>query len=267
MGPYEFQLLGALTTFWIFSYVIRNTLFRKNKKKASWVYAAIILTILSPILSGIGGANEGSFNINDALVQVIAGFIYIVIFTIYSLVGSKNVDSTDFEEKHMGIVERTFLIVISVIVYGVLIFSVVVSINRVLTSEQLFNFGSTTDNNVESQEIVRGLLEIVEETNKTVPRMADKATRLDKMYLSGYDLIDVNWAYTIIDYDSPMRSYDFGKINTDMISRICSTEDYKFDFDSGISFNYVYHDNNGNEINRVRVDKKICKNQLNSAPL
>lgn len=259
------ELLGALTSWWVFSYVIRNTVFRNNKKKNTWIYSAVILIIVAPVMSGIGDADGGVFSIEAALLQIFVGLFYIVVFIIYSLIGNSTVESTDFGNDHKEMGGRIFLVVTSVIVYGLFASTAFLSVREIQTNKNLFDFNLTANNISESQEAVRALLEFVEETNKTTPSMLDKSTRLDKVYLSGYDLMDMNWRYTIIDYDSPMRSYNFDKINADMISRICSIEDYKFIFEGGVSYNYVYHDNSGSEINRVRVDKKICKNQLNSA--
>jgi len=260
MGAYEWQLFGALTSFWVFSYVIRNTIFRNNKKRSSWIYTAIILTMISPVLSGIGGADGKVFAIIDAIIQVITGLFYIIVFTIYSLLGSKAVESTDFGYEQKGRGGRIFLVIVSTFIYGFFALAIVMSINEVRTNKNLFDFNSTTNNITELQEMRRAMLETIEETNKTTPKMMDKSTRLDKTYLSGYDLMDFNFALTIIDYDSPTRSYNFDKFNADIISKMCSTEDYKFIFEIGASYNYVYHDNSGNEINRVRVDKKICNN-------
>ncbi len=260
MGAYGFQLLGALTSWWIFSYVIRNTIFRNNKKKSSWIYSAVILIIVGPIMSGIGGADGGVFSIEDALLQIFVGLFYIVVFIIYSLIGNSTVESTDFGNDHKEMGGRIFLVVTSVIVYGLFALIAFLSVREIQTNKNLFDFNPTTNNISESQEVRRALLETIEEINKTTPTMLDKSTRLDKTYLSGYDLMDFNYKYTIIDYDSPTRSYNFDKFNKDMISRVCSDLEYKFVFESGVSYNWVYHDNSGSEINRVRVDKKICNN-------
>ena len=260
MGPYELQLLGALTGFWVFSYLIRNTIFRNNKKKSSWIYSAIILIVVGPVMNGIGGADGGVFSIEDALLQIFVGLFYIVVFIIYSLIGNSTVESTDFGNDHKEMGGRIFLVVTSVIVYGLFALTAFFSVREIQTNKNLFDFNPTTNNISESQEVRRALLETIEEINKTTPTMLDKVTRLDKTYLSGYDLMDFNYKYTIIDYDSPARSYSFDKFNKDMISRMCATENYKFIFEGGVSYNYVYHDNSGSEINRVRVDKKICNN-------
>ena len=47
--------LGTAVSFYIFTYTIRNTIFRNNKKKRVWIYSAAILAILAPPHGGNWG--------------------------------------------------------------------------------------------------------------------------------------------------------------------------------------------------------------------
>ena len=119
--------LGALFSWYIFSYTIRNTIFRNNKKKRVWIYSATILIVLGPLLTGIGGADGGPFDLESAALQYLVGFIYILIFSLYTLNGDNSVKSTDYGQEHKGIMSIIFLITLSIITYGSFLFGAIMS--------------------------------------------------------------------------------------------------------------------------------------------
>jgi hypothetical protein len=133
-----YQSGGAAVSFYIFSYTIRNTIFRNNKKKRVWIYSAAILFILAPPMAGIGGANGGPFDIESALLQYYVGFIYILIFSLYTLIGNSSVKSTDYGEEHKDTMSRIFLIAISIITYGFMLFGAIMSISTLQSNGNLF---------------------------------------------------------------------------------------------------------------------------------
>ena len=133
-----YQTGGAALSFYIFSYTIRNTIFRKNKKKRVWIYSAAIIFILAPPMAGIGGADGGPFDIESAAMQYYVGFIYILIFSLYTLNGDNSVKSTDFGEEHKGIMSKIFLTTISILVYGFILFGAVMSFFTIQSNSNLF---------------------------------------------------------------------------------------------------------------------------------
>ena len=130
--------LGAALTFYIFSYTIRNTIFRNNPKKRVWIYSAAILTILAPPMAGIGGADGGPFDLESTTLQYMVGFIYILIYSLYTLYGDNSVKSTDFGKEHKGILGKIFLITISIITYGSMLFGAIMSILVFQSNPNLF---------------------------------------------------------------------------------------------------------------------------------
>ena len=130
--------LGAAFSFYIFSYTIRNTIFRNNKKKRVWIYSAAILTILAPPMAGIGGADGGPFDLESTALQYMVGFIYILIYSLYALYGDSSVESTDFGKEHKGILSKIFLITISIITYGFILFGAIMSFFTIQSNPNLF---------------------------------------------------------------------------------------------------------------------------------
>ena len=130
--------LGAAISFYIFSYTIRNTIFRNNKKKKVWIYSAAILTILAPPIAGIGGADGGPYDIESSTLQYMVGFIYIFIFSLYALYGDSSVESTDFGKEHNGIPSKIFLITLSIFTYGIILLGVILSFFVFQSNPNLF---------------------------------------------------------------------------------------------------------------------------------
>ena len=132
------QLGGAAVSFYIFSYTIRNTIFRNNKKKRVWIYTAAIITVLAPPMAGIGGADGGPFDTESALLQLYVCVIYILTFSLYTVIGEKSAESTDFGNEHNGKIGKAFIIILSIITYGFIIFGTVISIITIQTNSNLF---------------------------------------------------------------------------------------------------------------------------------
>ena len=130
--------VGAAVTFYLFSYTIRNTIFRNNKQKKVWIYSAVILTIIAPPMAGFAGADGGSFELEMPLLQFITGIIYILIYSIYSLIGESSVKSTDFGSEQKGKIGKVFIIIMSVITYGFLVFGAIMSILVFQSNPNLF---------------------------------------------------------------------------------------------------------------------------------
>lgn len=130
--------IGASVSFYIFSYTIRNTIFRNNKKKRVWIYSAAILAILAPPMAGIGGADGGPFDLEITALQYSVSFIYILIYSLYALYGDSSVESTDFGKEHKGILGKIFLIAISLMTYGSILFGAIMSFFIIQSNPNLF---------------------------------------------------------------------------------------------------------------------------------
>jgi len=259
--------LGAIFGWYTISYTIRNTLFRKNRSKNSWIYSILILLSTGPFMSGIGGADGGAFDMVSFVNQILVGLVFLGIAIIYRFTGNSEVDKTDFEGP-LSKTSKVFLVTLCVFIYTPMIFVSYLAFNIIKTNQNLFNvellFDQIPPEN--QQEIVddwikHGLYkisieecnEIVKEVNNTAPKQLNAENRLVKASCSNLNGVILNYLYEVT-----YKSLDFDETRPRVLKQWCENDNTRelLNVLSGVKF--MYKHTSGSNSGEILIKSNDC---------
>lgn len=77
-------LVGVLFGSLLLTVCLREVLFRKDETRRSWVNGALAASIVGPILSSIGNAEEGALSVPGAVNSLVVGLVLSLTFFVWS---------------------------------------------------------------------------------------------------------------------------------------------------------------------------------------
>lgn len=101
------------------------------------------------------------------------------------------------------------------------------------------------------------LIRFSKETNKKLPVMVDKQTRLDSTL---YKNKLVNYKYTLVNLTLNQLNVDkiVETIKPKLVKNYCTNKEIRFLLESNIEAAYIYNDKNGAFVTKISVNNKNC---------
>ena len=224
------------------------------RKETAYIYAAAIVLILGPILSGIGNADGNAFSVGSAAYQAIVGLILgipVVLYVLYRRKEYKNV-------KH-GLLFGSLIWLCSLLLVGG---PVVMSVYQIKSNSKLFDPSyltakieapcSQTFDDPFKLFCNDDYHQMNQELNSDLPKMIDDITRFDRIEMNAQGF---KYYYTVMKKQSKVFEDPLRIFNDKYIKNICNNLEIR---DSNLTFSYFYNDVDGNKLLQARVDSSLC---------